>query len=72
MGGTLERTGPGEAGDFKFNDGENSGKTVDFMLTPDTIIQAGKINQFFQKNLEDFKVQLVDHVNKVDIVSIDM
>nr|WP_240954451.1 hypothetical protein [Solimonas marina] len=73
LGGTLQRA-PGESGvDFIFdsNSGVNSGKSVDFLLTPDSAARANGINQYFSQNLEGFNSTLLDHVNGADIVPID-
>ncbi|WBS01542.1 hypothetical protein OU994_25210 [Pseudoduganella sp. SL102] len=72
MKGNLERALPGTPGDFIFTSGPNAGKTVDFMLTPDSMAQAGKINNFFAKNTARFSEQLGLHLNKADIVPLDM
>jgi len=71
MGGTLERAPEGSSVDFNFTSGANQGKSVDFMLTPDTFAQATKINQFFEKNLPNFVATLTDHAAVADFVPID-
>ncbi len=67
----LERAAPGTPGDFVFSSGPNAGKTVDFMLTPDSVLQAGKINNYFGKNTAGFSDQLGAHLNKADFVPMD-
>ncbi|WP_430542146.1 hemagglutinin repeat-containing protein [Xanthomonas sacchari] len=72
FGGTLTRVEPtlGEKNpDFVFTSGPYSGKTVDFMWTDSS--RSGKINQFFEKNYKANYVQLVDHLEKADIVPLD-
>ncbi|QWT22148.1 hypothetical protein KPL74_09085 [Bacillus sp. NP157] len=71
LGGTLERADAGMQGDFFFTSGANTGKTVDFMLTPDNFGQAAKINQFFEKNASGFSNTLDMHLNKADFVPMD-
>jgi CdiA C-terminal tRNase domain len=73
LGETLERiTNPAMRGDFVITTGEDAGKTVDFMLTPGSAREAEKINEFFVKNADGFMSDLTDHVNKADIVCLDM
>jgi RHS repeat-associated protein len=69
--GKLKRSGPGTPGDFVFTSGPHAGKTVDFMLTPDSAVQAEKINKFFAKNTSGFSSQLGLHLNKADFVPMD-
>jgi len=57
--GNLERAAPGTPGDFVFTSGANAGKTVDLMLIPDSVAQAGKINNFFGKNTSGFQINSV-------------
>lgn len=71
LGGTLQRAPQGSSVDFVFSSGPNNGKTVDFMLTPDTVAQAAKINQFFDKNLNNFMNTLSDHAAAADFVPLD-
>ena len=71
LGGTLQRAPQGSSVDFVFSSGPNNGKTVDFMLTPDTVAQATKINQFFDKNLNNFMSNLSDHAVAADFVPLD-
>jgi len=82
--GTLERapdTG-GKTADFIINSGPNAGKTVDLMYTTKNLSQkeVDGINKFFEKNmtiskapekLPDGKQQILDHLNKADIVPVD-
>ncbi|WP_159565323.1 hemagglutinin repeat-containing protein [Budvicia diplopodorum] len=72
FGGTLVRVDSvqGQKGpDFVFTDGPYAGKTVDFMWTDSS--KALQINQFFKNNETQNYKQLVDHINKADIVPID-
>jgi len=71
LGGTLSRTPAGTSGDFVFNSGAHMGKTVDFMLTPDSFAQAAKINQFFEKNMTGFSNTLDLHLQKADLIPMD-
>jgi filamentous hemagglutinin len=71
LGGSLKRSPAGTSGDFVFSSGPNAGKTVDFMLTPDSFKQAAKINQFFEKNMSGFSKQLDLHLQKADLVPMD-
>jgi len=82
--GTLERapdTG-GKTPDFIISSGSNAGKTVDLMYTTKNLSQkeVDGINKFFEKNmtvskapekLPDGKQQILDHLNKADIVPVD-
>ncbi|NYJ14405.1 filamentous hemagglutinin [Rhizobium leguminosarum] len=71
LGGTLGRAEGGSA-DFVFQSGPYAGKTVDFMLTPNNVRQAGMANQFFEKNLSAFTENLQLHIDKADLVPLDM
>lgn len=51
--------------------GAYKGKTVDFMLTADSLAQAAKINKFFEKNAPSFSIQLEAHLKKADLDPID-
>ena len=55
--------------DFVFTDGPYSGKTVDFMWTASS--RSSQINNFFSNNVGQNQRQLIDHLNKADIVPID-
>ncbi|WP_210289097.1 hypothetical protein [Allorhizobium taibaishanense] len=48
--------------------GRTAAKTVDFMLTPNTLKEAEKTNQFFEQNTVRFIKQLEDHANAADFV----
>lgn len=72
LGGTLKRTEPVQGQknpDFVFVDGPYAGKTVDFMWTDST--KSAQINQFFSNNSVQNQRQLMLHVEKADIVSLD-
>jgi len=72
FGSTLERVEPilGQKNpDFVFTDGPYSGKSVDFMWTDSS--RSSQINKFFQNNAAQNQRQLIDHLNKADIVPID-
>jgi filamentous hemagglutinin len=72
LGETLERiTDSNMKGDFVITSGEDVGKTVDFMLTPGSLREADKVNEFFEINADRFINTLLDHVNKADIVCLD-
>lgn len=46
-----------------------SGKTVDFMWTDSS--RSAQINKFFSNNASQNQRQLIDHLDKADIVPID-
>ncbi|MBX8615372.1 hypothetical protein K5D50_24870 [Pseudomonas cichorii] len=72
FGGTLKRVEPmlGQKNpDFVFLDGPYSGKTVDFMWTDSSRFE--QMNKFFSNNASQNQRQLIDHLNKADIVPID-
>ncbi|MBX5082810.1 hypothetical protein HJB56_08560 [Rhizobium lentis] len=71
LGGTLGRVEGGSA-DFVFQSGPYAGKTVDFMLTPNNVRQADMANRFFENNLSAFTENLHLHIDKADIVPLDM
>ena len=71
LGGSLSRAEGGEA-DFVFRSGPYTGKTVDFMLTPNNMRQAEMTNRFFENNLAGFTENLRQHIDKADVVPIDM
>lgn len=71
FGGKLGRSPEGVSGDFVVLSGPQSGKTVDLMLTPDTALQADRINQFFERNLSGFASTLELHLQKADFVPMD-
>lgn len=71
LGGRLQRTKPGNPGDFVFESGPHAGKVVDFMLTPDSVKQAASINKYFEKNLSGFKDTLNHHLGKADFIPMD-
>jgi hypothetical protein len=66
-GSKLERTKDPSI-DFRITDGNDKGKTVDFMLT-ETTERGAKINERF--DLAKFAEALKDHVKKADIVPIE-
>jgi hypothetical protein len=73
LGGTLRRADAGDGNvDFVFTDGPMKGKTVDFLFTADSQKKADGINRFFAKNLEGNKAQIISHLDKADIVPIDL
>ena len=72
FGSTLKRVDPiqGQKNpDFIFTDGPYAGKTVDFMWTDST--RAEQMNKFFSNNAARNQAQLIDHINKADIVPLD-
>ncbi|MBA0304552.1 hypothetical protein D7Y36_17025, partial [Stenotrophomonas maltophilia] len=72
LGGTLKRTDPVQGSknpDFVFVNGPYAGKTVDFMWTDGT--KSTQINKFFSNNSAQNQRQLIDHVNKADMVPLD-
>ncbi|MBH1566534.1 hemagglutinin repeat-containing protein [Stenotrophomonas maltophilia] len=72
LGGTLKRTDPVQGSknpDFVFVSGPYPGKTVDFMWTDGT--KSTQINKFFSNNSAQNQRQLIDHVNKADMVPLD-
>jgi len=71
LGGKLRRAQSGEKGDFVFTSGTQQGKTVDFLFTADSNKAAELTNKFFDKNPSNL-TQIKGHVDKVDIVPMDM
>jgi filamentous hemagglutinin len=72
LGETLERvTDSATKGDFVITTGEDAGKTVDLMLTPNSVQEAYKTNEFFVKNADGFMNSLIEHIGKADIVCLD-
>ncbi|CAI8725764.1 hypothetical protein EMIT0P44_130036 [Pseudomonas sp. IT-P44] len=72
FGSTLKRVEPtlgSKNPDFVFVDGPYSGKTVDFMWTDSS--RSAQINKFFSNNASQNQRQLIDHLDKADIVPID-
>ncbi|KPA88528.1 filamentous hemagglutinin family N-terminal domain [Pseudomonas asplenii] len=72
FGSTLKRVEPlkdGKNPDFVFVDGPYSGKTVDFLWTDSS--RADQINKFFSNNSAKNREQLIDHINKADMVPLD-
>ncbi|MBH1848258.1 hemagglutinin repeat-containing protein [Stenotrophomonas maltophilia] len=72
LGGTLKRTDPVQGSknpDFVFVSGPYAGKTVDFMWTDGT--KSTQINKFFSNNSAQNQRQLIDYVNKADMVPLD-
>lgn len=72
FGSTLVRVDSvqGQKGpDFVFVDGPYAGKTVDFMWTDSS--RMAQMNQFFKNNETQNYKQLVEHINKADIVPLD-
>ncbi|KDN13783.1 hypothetical protein [Snodgrassella communis] len=72
----------GKNADYIITNGPNKGKTVDLMYTTKNLSQKeiDGINKFFEKNmtvpkvsgkLPDGKQQILDHLNKADIVPVD-
>ncbi|MFT3728247.1 MAG: LysM peptidoglycan-binding domain-containing protein [Terricaulis sp.] len=70
LGGRLTGGATSEL-DFVFTSGPYRGKTVDFMLTPSTTAEEGRINQHFEQNADIFESQLTRHLGKADLVPID-
>jgi hypothetical protein len=71
MDGMLERAPGGSSVDFVFKSGPFEGKTVDFMLTPDSFARATQINKYFAQNLDNFTTTLADHAAVADFVPMD-
>jgi len=74
LGGQLARAPEGVSADFIITSGAHEGKTVDFMLTPDSVEQAARINENIfakKKNIKVFTGQLTDHLLKADFVPMD-
>ena len=71
LGGQLRRAEAGEKGDFVFTSGPHQGQSVDFLFTVDTNKAAQMMNKFFDKNPSNL-TQIKSHVDKADIVPLDM
>ncbi|MDD9340660.1 MAG: hypothetical protein PV362_13615 [Providencia heimbachae] len=84
--GSMERlsesTLTGKNADFIITTGPNKGKTVDLMYTTKNLKQAeiDGLNKFYEKNmtapreigqLPPGQQQIIDHLNKADIVPVD-
>ena len=72
LGGQLERSGVGQAGDFIFTSGPYGGKSVDFMFTANSTKQASMIDKYFESNFESNVMQLQSHLGKADLVPLDI
>ncbi|WP_309227469.1 hypothetical protein [Zooshikella harenae] len=71
MGRKIKAFKRGEKGDFIVETGPNKGKSVDFLFTADTRKAKEMINKHFDKNPTNLS-QIKDHVDKADIVPLDM
>ncbi|HEX8615133.1 MAG TPA: hemagglutinin repeat-containing protein [Telluria sp.] len=72
--GTLQRAPGGTSADFIVESGHFAGTRIDFKLTPNTVLQAEKINQFFDKTFPKFSVSIAEKLakaNGVDMMPFD-
>lgn len=64
----------GTSVDFIVDTGNFAGARIDFKLSPDSVLQASKINQFFDKTFPKFSVSIADKLanpNGVDMMPFD-